>query len=209
MPPPQLSEHASQPPHEPTRQSTGHEIAALHTLLSDNAAQVSPPCALLCTTLRERCCSPPAHEREQPLHAAQLLNVQCTGQACDPHTLVSENSGQALPPLAAATNKLRVRMLKPPPHVLEHADQALNELTSQSTGQNCVLHALFSCRCSHAMPPFAGCCVMVRLRVDTPPPHDSVHVDHDSNELCKQCVGHGVVLQWSRSAMAVGQTLPP
>jgi hypothetical protein len=100
-------------------------------------------------------------------------------------------------------------MLKPPPHVLEHADQALKEVTSQSTGQKWVLHALFSCRCLHAMPPFAGCCVMVRLRVAVPPPHDREHWDHAAKELCTQCVGHGVVEQWSKSSNCTGQALPP
>ena len=175
IPPPQLKEHVPQVPHEPTMQSTGHEIFTLHTLLPVNVGHAPPPCRFVCTTLRERCWSPPAHDREQPDQELQLLITQCTGHGCEPHTCVSEKSGQDFPPAAMATTKLRVRMLKPPPQVREHADQALKEVTSQSTGQKWILHALFSCRCLHAMPPFAGCCVMVRLRVVVPPPQDREH----------------------------------
>jgi hypothetical protein len=50
---------------------------------------------------------------------------------------------------------------------------------------------------------------MVRLRVAVPPPHDREHWDHAAKELCTQCVGHGVVEQWSKSSNCTGQALPP
>ena len=68
----------------------------------------------------------------------------------------------------------RVRVMEPPPHVALHPDHAVQSPTRQLIGHGCVLHAGLSLRAGQRSPPFAGFCVMVRVRVMVPVPQLAV-----------------------------------
>ncbi len=116
--------------------------------------------------------------------------------------------GHAAPPLAACCVMVRVRACTPPPHVAEHAFQALHSDTPQSTGQPCVLQACVWDKDGHATPPLADERMTVRVLVWEPPPQRVEHADHAAHSLTRQSTGHGWVLQ-ACSAANAGQGTPP
>ena len=83
-----------------------------------------------------------------------------------------------MPPNAAGVTTARVAVWLPPPHVVEHAENADQAVTMQSTGQPCVLQ---DCDCDrdvgHAAPPFKAACVTLRVCTWMPPPHLTEQAD--------------------------------
>merc|ERR1719230_2163898 len=61
----------------------------------------------------------------------------------------------------------------------------------------------------HWRPPLAGCCVVLRVRVLTPPvPHVLLHCDQSPQELISQSTGHSTSLQKPVSVSG-GHAAPP
>jgi hypothetical protein len=139
---PQEREHAVQAPQEPA-QSTGHASVAHSRRLSVPAwnGQSKPPLATgtVTSNVRASVLLPlplPPHVTGQADHADHAP-TQSTGHACGLHACVSvvagccslvATSAHVAPlsvPCCAYTWK--VRACKPPPHVAEHADHAVQE----------------------------------------------------------------------------------
>jgi len=89
---------------------------------------------------------------------------------------------------------VRVCVCKPPPHGSEHTDQDDHSLTAQSTGHNWVLQVWDCVNDGHTLPPYAACCVTVRVWIWVPPPHVVEHVDHADQSLTRQSLGHSPTL---------------
>ena len=76
-------------------------------------------------------------------------------------------------------------------HRDSHAEYCDQSDTTQSTGQDGVLHARDSCKAGHGTPPCFGVVVMLRWRILLPESHDFEHVDHADHEDTTQSSGHG------------------
>ena len=76
-----------------------------------------------------------------------------------------------------AVTTLRERDCWPVPHDLVHVPQALNADVTQWIGHGPWLQSLVSALCGHASPPLLGC-VMARVRLLVPAPHDVVHAPY-------------------------------
>ena len=129
-----------------------------------------------CSTDRDRDCAPVPHEVVHVDHALKLDTTQCLTHGCALHANVSAVCGHGLPPKLLGCVTLRVRVLTPPPHDLEHVVLTPKLLTAQSTGQAWVLQARVSALWGHATPPCSTGCVTLRVRLWVPPPHDWVQV---------------------------------
>jgi len=145
---------------------------------------------------------------EQADHVDQALTWQCTAHGCELHFWDSDKDGHAAPPLALRVMTDRVLVWEPPLHRAEHADHADQPLTTQSTGQACVLQACVWAKGGHALPPKAGFTVMVRVCVRMPPLHGLVQVDQDDHGPTAQLIGQACVLQACCSDVA-GHAAPP
>ena len=94
--------------------------------------------------------------------------MQSTGHGCQLHISSSCKNGHELPPYIAPDTIERVRILTPPPHDNEHAENDPHGETVQGTGghtgkphggQSCELHvALWLCG-PQPSPPCTGDCV--------------------------------------------------
>ena len=60
----------------------------------------------------------------------------------------------------------------------------------------------------HATPPWAACCVTVRVCVCTPPPHFLSQNDQSDHALTPQSTGQAIVLHGCESSKA-GHATPP
>ena len=198
VPLPHVAVHIVYSDHCPTTQSTGH-ACVLHVCVSTSAPHTSPPLAAAVTMVRVRDCEPVPHDL---LHVeyAELHsdNTQSTGHACVLHVCTSVSSGQATPPCMLAVTTVRVRDCEPVPHVLLHVVyDADHWLTTQSTGQACVLQSIVSDRAGHPTPPWTAGVITVRVRDCVPVPHVLLHVDPCTlTQLdTTQSPGHGCSLQ--------------
>ena len=149
-------------------------------------------------TERLRLCVPVPHDLVHVDHALKADVAQWTGQGPWLHGCVSAVCGQALPPCRGAV-LTRLRDWKPAAHDVEHVDQALNETSTQSTGQLWALQARVSAECGQALPPSVGSTV-ARLRFCEPVPQDLVHVDQAPNAGTLQSTAHAATLQLRVSA---------
>jgi hypothetical protein len=89
-------------------------------------------------------------------HVDQLVKAetsQCTGQGPSVQDWASLREGQSSPPKAAGVAMERVRLWEPAPQDLEHAVQEVKEDTSQSTGQESMLHCWVAALVGQALPP--------------------------------------------------------
>jgi len=134
------------------------------------------------------------HDLEHGVHADHPPTTQLTGQGWVLHGCVCDKTGHPLPPKATLRTTDRVCVCEPPPQVLEHADHDDQPLTSQLTGQGCVLHAWDSDKAGHATPPLAAAVMTDRLWDWEPPPHVAEHTPHADQPLITQFTGHGWVL---------------
>jgi len=113
--------------------------------------------------------------------------------------------GQAIPPLAGATNTLRVANCTPPPQALVHLEKDDQWLTRQSTAQAAALHVCVASRAGHAAPPLDAGVSTLRDCVDLPPPHVAEHGDHVDQALTLQSTGHGQACDCDK----LGHAAPP
>jgi len=124
----------------------------------------------------------------------------------------------AVPPYWSGVVTSLVFSFNPDPHVVLHGPQSVQSPSTQSTGQGCVLHAssfvytFGSARSmlappSEQLPPYSAG-VMVRVRVDVPPPHGSLQapasLQSEITQSTGSCVGLGVGLGVGAS---VGETV--
>jgi hypothetical protein len=87
------------------------QTSVLHTLVFDKSVeQAVPPYDAGVIVL---VCIPPP---QNALHVPQSPTVQFTGQGCNRHPLESINDGQDVPPCAAGTVIVLVRVFVPVPH---------------------------------------------------------------------------------------------
>jgi hypothetical protein len=154
-------------------QSTAARIVALHGAVlqaptSVSAPQGTPPFAEGVTTVRVRDCVPFPHCTEHGDHTVQLLTTQSTGHGDVLHRCTSTVPLQAAPPLAAGVSTVRVRFQKPPPQVALHDENAVQLDMTQSCGHGWVLHGWNAVSAGHAMPPFLGVVMIVRVRFVAP-----------------------------------------
>jgi hypothetical protein len=98
-------------------------------------------------------------------------------------------NGHSLPPFAAATVTVRVRLCDPMPHETEHWDQPDQEDTTQSMGQAWVLHSWEPESIGHTLPPKWGATVTDLERDWVPLPQDTVQADHAEKEDTTQSTG--------------------
>lgn len=135
----------------------------LHDCCCDTTGQAVPPKAGAVSTRRDCTWVPPLHDLEHGVHADHPPTTQLTGQGWVLHGCVCDKTGHPLPPKATLRTTDRVCVCEPPPQVLEHADHDDQPLTSQLTGQGCVLHACDSDKAGHATPPWAAAVMTDRL----------------------------------------------
>jgi hypothetical protein len=112
---------------------TGHG-SVLQARDSSSAGHAAPPLAAAVTMLRVRTWVPPPQGSEQGPQADQSLTTQSTGHGSVLQERDSLSTGQAAPPLAAATTMLRVRIWVPPPQGSEQGPQSDQSETTQLTG---------------------------------------------------------------------------
>ena len=86
------------------------------------------------------------------------------GQAGLVHATVCWRVGHVVPPLAEAVVTVRVWVMVPLPHVLEHDPTSFQADTTQLTalGQACVLQGTLWVRLGHALPPLRALTVTSR-----------------------------------------------
>ena len=100
----------------------------------------------------------------------------------------------------------RLRDCEPPvPHDLLHVDQALNAVTTQTTGHACSLQLRASRRLGHSTPPKLTSVTGLRVRSCEPVPHDLVHVDQALYSDTAQSSGQLLELQ-PRDSSRYGHT---
>ena len=104
--------------------------------------------------MRVRCLVPMPQVMEQALYGDQALTTQSTAQCSTLQATVSERLGTGAPPCWESTITERVRVLVPPPQVIEHALKADQPETTGLTGHGCVLHWASSCRSGQGVPPW-------------------------------------------------------
>ena len=80
--------------------------------------------------------------------------MQVEGQPAVLHDPLSDKVGHAVPPFRGAVVMVRDRDRVPPPQATEQVPQELHALTTQSTGQQAVMHDPSSDKVGHAVPPF-------------------------------------------------------
>jgi hypothetical protein len=214
VPPPQVAEQVDQSLQGLTAQSTGIGHAwVLHVWVSVSAGQAIPPLAGWVVTVRVRVCIPPPQAAEQADQSLQGLTAQSTGttHAWVLQSWLSVRAGQAIPPLAAGVTTVRVRCWVPPPQVFEQVVQALQALTTQSTGagQAWVLHGCITLSAGQAIPPLAAGVTTARVRAWVPPPQVLLQVDQSVHGPTTQSTGttHAWVLQ-SWLSVRAGHAFP-
>jgi len=135
--------------------------------------------------------------------------TQSIGQLCVLHAVVADTARHPCPPHAGCTSTERVRDCEPPPHDFVHtADQAVQSVSVQSTGQHCVLQTCVSVSWGgHAMPPEMGVVVTVRERSFAPLPQGCEHAPHRPH--CESTQSTGQLCWWQLSlAVTAGHASP-
>lgn len=100
-----------------------------------------------------------------------------------------------MPPWKPSRKMLRYRVLRPWPHVAEHAPNVPQAETWQSTGHSAVPHMPSSASRGHGVPPKVGCCFTARLRDQVPVPHVRLHALQLPQSCMTQGSVHAAVLQ--------------
>ena len=99
---------------------------SLHDSLIDSSVGHAVPFPIGCCVIaRIRVRRPPPHVAVHALHAPHSATSQFAGHSCAPHVCVSDSGGQS----AAADVTAPLRVCTPPPHVFEHAPNAVHALT--------------------------------------------------------------------------------
>ena len=191
MPAPHGTLQADQADHVPV-QSVWH-TAVLHACDSVRVGQAAPPLLAGVVTRRDRDCVPPpqvAEHADQSEKAATTQSTEATpaGHACVLHGCVLVRSSHAVPPLAAGVTTVRVSSCVPPPHEAEHADQADQWLSTQSTEHACGLHVRVWVRSGQAAPLPAAGVKTSRAWVCVPLPHGREHADQADHAPTRQSV---------------------
>ena len=184
--------HVLQACQSSTTQSAAH-ACSLHARISVRYGHAYPPCCSCEITLRLRDCTPPAQDWLHVSHALKAATTQWCGHGPSLHACVSAECGHAAPPHSGAT-VMRERLCTPAPHVVVQVLHWLKSGTTQSTGQQCSLHARVSSACGHAAPPWLGCCRM-RVRDCEPDPHDAEQVVQLPQVCASQSTAQGAALQ--------------
>lgn len=154
---------------------------------------MTPPLAGCTVMGRVRVWRPPLQVVEHADQADQAPTTQLTGQAAE----LQACEATGLAPRAAShcsswpSEQVTERVWVPPPHVLEHTDQA----PVSQCGQTCVLHDCVCVNTGHGMPPLAAATVILRVADCLPPPHRAEQTDHADQPLTTQLRGHAWVLQ--------------
>ncbi len=172
-----VAEQALHSDHALTWQFTG-QGRLLQVCVRVKSGHAVPPCAGFVTTERDWVCEPPPHASEQVVQADQGLTAQFTGHGRVLQGRFSASVGHPAPPKADAVETRRERDCVPPPQVTEHAEYSDQDVTTQSTGQFCVLHDWARVKAGHLLPPLAGAVTTARVCVCEPPPQDLLHADH-------------------------------
>jgi hypothetical protein len=157
-------------------------------------------------TERLRDCAPLPHDLVHVDQAPKAEVAQWIGHGLRLHACVSAVCAQALPPQDGCT-LVRLRDWTPPAHDLVQVEKPPKAGSTQSTGQQELLQLRASLACGHALPPNVGC-VMARLRLCAPAPHDRVQVDHESKAPTTQSVAQANALQ-TRVSAECGHATPP
>lgn len=199
--------HWPQSDHEDWTQSTGH-AALLHDRDSATLGHATPPDPALVVIVRERDCSPEAHDVVHALQVLHELYTQSTGHESLPHVRLALSAGHSSPLCCMATSTLRVWVCEPPPQVRVHSVQALHAETSQSIGQG-VTAQVFDCvRSPHEVPPLAAGVVSVRERVEAPEPQVVEQSLHEPQAEATQSTGQAALLHVSASTSWLHATPP-
>jgi hypothetical protein len=138
-PPPHVTEHGPKAPQLDTTQLTGHGLL-LHVATSVVAGQLAPPNCPGVMMVRDRDCDPPPHVVLQLSHVPQLDTTQSTGQFWVLQAAVSLRAPHSVPPFWAGVTTVRLRLWMPLPQDAEQEPKALQLVSTQLTGQPCVLH---------------------------------------------------------------------
>mmetsp|Transcript_3511 Transcript_3511/g.11581 ORF Transcript_3511/g.11581 Transcript_3511/m.11581 type:complete len:452 (-) Transcript_3511:558-1913(-) len=200
--------HRSQSDHT---QSTGQPSVLQGRETSDFPWHALPPNAAGVVMLRRRTRVPPPHvllQFDQGLHS---LHSQSTGQPSRLHRFCSWSPPwHSVPPFADSSAFRRVRMVRPPPHVLEQSDQLPQVVHSQFTGQPTTPQLTDSRgEPSHCLPPLEGWTTTVRFRSMLPPPHVAEHPGHSVQGPHWQSMMQGWSMQSPCSLRLPEQSLPP
>lgn len=156
-----MTEHDPKDPQALTTQSTGHG-STLQDWVLVNDPHATPPFEADVTTVRDCVCTPEPHDFEHEPNEPHVPRTQSTGQACILQLCVFVKLGQDTPPLDTLVVMLRDCVCTPDPQVSEHPPNALQLLTMQSTGHDCVAHDCVFVSDVHTAPPFAAAVTTVR-----------------------------------------------
>lgn len=141
---------------------------------------------------RSRVRTPPPQLAEHDEKGCHGPTAQSAGHACSLHACCCERSlGQSLALLVI----VRWREREPPAHGLVHDDHESHCVTSH---EHCDSEQLvMSVSGSHALPPYCGDVVTVRVRDLLASPHVALHELHELQLLSAQSIGHGERLHGS------------
>jgi hypothetical protein len=103
---------------------------------------------------------------------------------------------------------VRVRVLVPASHEVEHSLHTPKSESTQSTGPGEVLHACVSASVGQPTPPFWSVRVTARERSCVPPPHVAVQGPQAAHEETSQSTAHACVLHACDSVVAPHATPP-
>jgi len=190
-PVPQGFEQADHADHALTTQLRGHGCW-LQACDSVKAGHMTPPLAACTVMGRARVWRPPLQVAEHADHADQAPTTQLTAQAAELHACEATGLAprEAWQFASWPSEQVTERVWTPPPHDLEHTDQA----PVSQFGHARVLHDWVCVKTGHGMPPLAAATVTVRVDVCLPPPHWAEHTDHADQPLTTQLRGHACVL---------------
>lgn len=156
----------------------------LHSSLSVSAGHAMPEPICVCVTVRVRSRRPPPHATEHEAHADHMLTWQSRGHGDVLQACASARSGQSGPLCVT----LRERDCVPLPHDTVHGDHAVHIETAHMHAPRS--HGVVSVSVPHGMPPLAAGVMTLRVRRNSPGPHDCEHAPHVDQLLISQLTGH-------------------
>mmetsp|Transcript_99934 Transcript_99934/g.223129 ORF Transcript_99934/g.223129 Transcript_99934/m.223129 type:complete len:222 (+) Transcript_99934:2299-2964(+) len=210
-PPPHDFEQEPHAAQSPNTQSTGQDPTAQGLESSSLVSHALPLLRGARSTLRVLFFVPAPQVDEHAAQSPQEVRIQSTGQ---PWVLQSVLSlvlpSHGSPPNAASVAMLRVRVLKPVPHVFVQPPHTPQLPHTQFTGQWFVLQDSLTCALPVvAFPPCAASIAFPRCLMRVPPPHVRVQEPHAPQSSHAQSTGQGTGLQdWLFSVSPV-HACPP
>ena len=153
---------------------------------------------------RVRVRSPSPHDTEQGLQLPHRETLQSTGQGAAPQLRWLNSTGHAKPPCCENEVTVRMRVLRPPPHVRLQADHAPQGETWQWKGHGPSEQTFDSVSAGQEAPPRSISCSDSRTRLLVPvPPQVSEHAPHAPQPLTAQSTAQDFALHACISVAAL------